>query len=103
MIPVRFGPLPLTQVAIDTDTKAYLLKDVEPKDLVQGIRDVRAGKTSVAPAVAAKLADRLTRVQLTMRELEVLKLIAKGLANKEIGATLNIAESTVKLRVNTPI
>ena len=81
--------------------KAYLLKDVEPKDLVQCIRDVHSGKTFVAPAVAAKLANRLTRVQLTTRELEVLKLIAKGLANKEIGASLHIAESTVKLHVNT--
>lgn len=81
--------------------KAYLLKDVEPKELVQCIREVYAGKTFVAPAVAAKLADRLTRVQLTTRELEVLKLIAKGLANKEIGAELYIAESTVKLHVNT--
>lgn len=77
------------------------MKDVEPRDLVQCIRDVRAGKTSIAPAVAAKLVNRLTRVQLTMRELDVLKLIATGLANKEIGMNLNIAESTVKLHVNT--
>jgi DNA-binding NarL/FixJ family response regulator len=87
--------------SLKAGAKAYLLKDVDPRDLVQCIRDVIAGKTSVAPAVAAKLANRLTRVQLTMRELEVLKLIAKGQSNKEIGAGLNIAESTVKLHVNT--
>jgi DNA-binding NarL/FixJ family response regulator len=87
--------------SLKAGAKAYLLKDVEPRDLVQCIRDVLAGKTSIAPAVAAKLAHRLTRVQLTMRELEVLKLIAKGQSNKEIGAGLNIAESTVKLHVNT--
>ena len=68
---------------------------------MQCIRDVHNGRTSVAPAVAAKLASRLTRVQLTTRELEVLKLIAEGEANKEIGAHLHIAESTVKLHVNT--
>jgi len=87
--------------ALRAGAKAYLLKDVEPQELVQCIRDVHAGKTSVAPAVAAKLASRLTRVQLTTRELEVLKLIAEGQANKEIGAQLHIAESTVKLHVNT--
>ncbi len=87
--------------ALKAGAKAYLLKDVEPQDLVQCIRDVHSGKMSVAPAVAAKLATRLTRVQLTTRELEVLKLIAKGQSNKEIGAELFIAESTVKLHVNT--
>lgn len=81
--------------------KAYLLKDVESADLVQSIRDVMAGKTSVAPAVAAKLATRLTRVQLTMRELEVLKLISRGDANKDIGLALHISESTVKLHINS--
>ena len=87
--------------ALKAGAKAYLLKEVEPHDLVQCIRDVHNGKISVAPAVAAKLATRLTRVQLTTRELEVLKLIAKGHSNKEIGAELFIAESTVKLHVNT--
>lgn len=87
--------------ALKAGAKAYLLKDIEPHDLVQCIRDVYSGKTAVAPAVAAKLANRLTRVQLTSRELEVLKLIADGLANKEIGARLHIVESTVKLHVNT--
>jgi two-component system NarL family response regulator len=87
--------------AIRAGAKAYLLKDVEPRDLLQCIRDVHAGKTTFAPAVAAKLASRVTSLQLTTRELEVLKLIAEGKANKEIGSQLHIAESTVKLHVNT--
>lgn len=87
--------------ALKAGAKAYLLKDVEPRDLIQCIRDVQAGKTSLAPAVAAKLASRLTRVQLTARELEVLKLIGDGRSNKEISTLLHIAESTVKLHVNT--
>jgi DNA-binding NarL/FixJ family response regulator len=87
--------------ALSAGAKAYLLKDVTPTDLVQCIREVHAGKTWIAPTVAAKLAERLKRVQLTMRELEVLKLIAKGQANKEIGRELCIAESTVKLHVNS--
>lgn len=80
--------------------KAYLLKDVESADLVQSVRDVMAGKTTVAPAVAAKLATKLTRVQLTMREMEVLKLISRGDANKDISQSLHISESTVKLHIN---
>ncbi|HTB13615.1 MAG TPA: response regulator transcription factor [Bryobacteraceae bacterium] len=87
--------------AIRAGAKAYLLKDVEPRDLLQCIRDVHAGKTTFAPAIAAKLASRITSLQLTTRELEVLKLIAEGKANKEIGSQLHIAESTVKLHVNT--
>ncbi len=87
--------------ALKAGAKAYLLKDVEPQDLVRCIRDVQNGGTFVAPAVAAKLVTRLSRVQLTMRELEVLKSIAKGQSNKEIGAHLHIAESTVKLHINT--
>jgi len=87
--------------ALTAGAKAYLLKDVTPTDLVLCVREVNAGKTWIAPAVAAKLAERLTRVQLTVREFEVLKLIAKGQANKEIGRVLNIAESTVKLHVNS--
>lgn len=87
--------------ALRAGAKAYLLKDVEPQDLIQCIRDVYAGKTALAPTVAAKLATKLTRVQLTPRELEVLKLIGAGRSNKEIAGLLNIAESTAKLHVNT--
>ncbi len=63
--------------ALKAVAKVYLLKSPDPHDLVQCIRDVHAGIISVAPAVIAKLATRLTRVQLTTRELEVLKLIAR--------------------------
>lgn len=87
--------------ALTAGARAYVLKDIQPKDLVDCIRAVHAGKTWIAPDVAAKLADRFTRVQLTARELEILKLIAKGLANKEIGKQLNIAEGTVKVHIKT--
>jgi DNA-binding NarL/FixJ family response regulator len=53
----------------------------------------------VAPADAAKLADRMTQVQLTMRELTVLRRLADGKTNKEIGVELSIAESTVKVHL----
>ncbi len=87
--------------ALRAGAKAYLLKDVSPQDLILCIREVHGGKTWVSPAVAAKLATHMTRVQLTARELEVLKLIATGQSNKEIGRELAIAESTVKLHINS--
>jgi two-component system NarL family response regulator len=85
--------------ALRAGARGYLLKDAGVTQLASAIRDVHAGKTCVAPAVAAKLADRVTQVQLTMRELTVLRLIADGKTNKEIGATLSIAESTVKVHL----
>ena len=86
---------------IRAGARAYQLKDVRVPDLVQCIRDVQAGKLIVAPVVAAKLATRLTQVQLTRRELEVLRLLSDGNSNKEIAAKLFISESTVKLHVNS--
>ena len=62
----------------------------------KGIRDVLAGKTYLAPAAAAKLAEGVTRVQLTPRELSTLRLLADGKSNKEIANALGIAERTVK-------
>jgi len=61
-----------------------------------GIRDVLAGKTYLAPAAAAKLAERVTQVQLTPRELATLRLMANGSSNKEIAIALKISERTVK-------
>jgi two-component system NarL family response regulator len=79
--------------------KAYLLKDATAAELVRCIRDVCAGKIRVAPEVAAKLADRFTQVQLTVRELSVLRLVAQGLNNRTIGEKLRISEGTVKVHV----
>lgn len=86
-------------LGLKAGAKAYLLKDVRAEDLVQCIRDVKNGKTRVAPAVAAKLAERLTQVQLTPRELDVLRLVAHGKANKEIANELDITDGTVKVHL----
>jgi len=86
-------------LGLKAGAKAYLLKDVRAEDLVQCIRDVKNGKTRVAPAVAAKLAERLTQVQLTARELDVLRLVAHGKANKEIAKELDITDGTVKVHL----
>ena len=82
--------------ALKAGAKAYVLKDISAEDLVGCIRDVLAGKTYIAPAAAAKLAEGVTRVQLTPREMETLKLVADGKANKEIATALDISERTVK-------
>ena len=64
--------------------------------MIECIRDVLAGKTYLAPAAAAKLAEGVTRVQLTPRELATLRLMADGKPNKEIANALDISERTVK-------
>jgi two-component system NarL family response regulator len=82
--------------ALKAGAKAYVLKDISADDLVNCIRDVLAGKTYIAPAAAAKLAEGVTRVRLTPREMSTLKLLADGKANKEIATALDISERTVK-------
>jgi DNA-binding NarL/FixJ family response regulator len=85
--------------ALRAGARGYLLKDATVDELASAIREGHAGKTRVAPAVAAKLAERVTQEQLTMRELAVLRLLVDGKTNKEIGAELSIAESTVKVHL----
>jgi two-component system NarL family response regulator len=82
--------------ALKAGAKAYVLKDISADDLIACIRDVLAGKTYLAPAAAAKLAEGVTHVQLTPRELATLRLTADGKANKEIASELGISERTVK-------
>lgn len=82
--------------ALKAGAKAYVLKDISADGLIACIHDVLAGKTYLAPAAAAKLAEGVTRVQLTPRELATLRLIADGRSNKEIASELGISERTVK-------
>jgi two-component system NarL family response regulator len=82
--------------ALKAGAKAYVLKDISADRLIECIRDVLAGKSYLAPAAAAKLAEGVTRVQLTPREMATLRLMADGKANKEIASELTISERTVK-------
>ena len=74
--------------AIKAGAKAYLLKDVAREALMDCIRRVHQGETCVAPALAAKLAERVSGEALSLREIDVLKLMAEGKSNKEIGTEL---------------
>ena len=80
--------------------KAYLLKDAPREQLLECIRAVQKGETRIPPAVASKLAARMSATDLTARELEVLRLIVAGKSNKEIATALYVAEGTVKTHVN---
>ncbi len=86
--------------ALQAGAKGYLLKDMSGDDLMDAIRTVHAGKSRIPAAVAQRLADRMVGPELTVRELDVLKLIVAGKSNKEIGQELFISEATVKTHIN---
>jgi two-component system NarL family response regulator len=82
--------------AIRAGAKGYLLKDITREALLDSIRRVHLGETCVPLHLIAKLTDRVSGETLSERELEVLRLMAKGKSNKEIATTLFISEGTVK-------
>jgi DNA-binding NarL/FixJ family response regulator len=85
--------------ALKAGARGYLLKADVNDELLDTIRSVHAGHRWIHPDVAAELAEYIGREALTVREIEVLRLIAAGNANKEIGAKLSVAEDTVKRHV----
>jgi DNA-binding NarL/FixJ family response regulator len=86
--------------ALQYGAKAYLLKDIPRKELLDHIIAVHQGKTCIPPAVATKLAAHLKALNLTDRELEVLRLLVTGKSNKEIASELKRTEGTIKVHVN---
>ena len=82
--------------ALRAGARGYLLKNLLRKELLDTIRLVHAGQKRIPPDVAAELAEHATDESLSEREIEVLRLISGGNANKEIGAQLSITEETVK-------
>lgn len=85
--------------ALKAGARAYLLKGLLHKELLATIRAVHSGGRTVSPSVATEIADHSGDELLTQREVDVLRLIAAGNANKEIAAQLAITEETVKGRV----
>jgi two-component system, NarL family, response regulator len=85
--------------ALSAGIQAYLTKDVLHDELLKAIRAVHAGQKYLPAAVAAALTAQMPRPDLSAREVQVLELIVRGLANKQIAYSLNIAEHTVKNHV----
>jgi DNA-binding NarL/FixJ family response regulator len=93
--------------AIQAGAKGYLLKDASREDLFRAVAAVYRGESLIQPAVASRVLDRFVELSqrtvpgetLSEREIEVLRLMARGAANKEIAAALFISESTVKTHI----
>jgi DNA-binding NarL/FixJ family response regulator len=82
--------------ALKAGARGYLLKNLLRRELLETIRAVHAGEKRIPPEIAAQLADHAADDDLTSREIEVLRLIASGNANKAVAARLSISEETVK-------
>lgn len=85
--------------ALEAGARAYLLKNSLHKELLETIRTVHAGNKTMSASLAAGFAEHSGKDALTPREVDVLRLIAAGYANKEIAARLSVTEETVKSRV----
>src|SRR6266700_2195261 len=85
--------------AMKIGARAYLLKNLLDKELLETIRAVHAGKRTLSPEASYELAEHATDDAVTPGEVDVLRLIAAGNANKQIAAQLSITEETVKGRV----
>jgi two-component system, NarL family, response regulator LiaR len=92
--------------ALRAGAAGYLLKDVEPTELVRAIRSAHAGQAPLSPAIATRVVEEVAQGgttapgELTPRELDVLTLIARGRSNKVIARELGVAEKTVKTHVS---
>jgi len=89
--------------AVQAGAQGYLLKDSRQAEMVEAIRAVHSGKRYFPRDIAARLAERMMRTELTPREVEVLQMLARGLTNKEIGNALEISGNTVRNHVNSII
>ena len=113
LILTTFGLDEYVVEALRAGASGFLLKDSPPEDLVEAIRIVAAGEALLAPSVTRRLLDRVASrlpparedaipalSELTERELEVLKLVARGMSNAEIAEKLVVSETTVKTHVS---
>ncbi|HXI70273.1 MAG TPA: response regulator transcription factor [Verrucomicrobiae bacterium] len=88
-------------LALKAGARGYLLKDAPRPVLLDTIRQVHGGKTCIPPRIGQKLVENMSRPVLSARELDILKLVAEGKSNKDIGDQLGIAEGTVKTHVKS--
>ncbi|HUK25460.1 MAG TPA: response regulator transcription factor [Terriglobales bacterium] len=86
--------------AMQAGARGYIVKTIVREELLRAVREVHQGRQYLDPIVASHLAERRGHRSLSGRELEVLRMVAQGMGNKEIAGVLNIAEVTVKLHVS---
>jgi len=89
--------------ALEAGARGYLLKEMVHTEVIHAIRTVHSGKRLMPPEVAERLSAYFPQIALTPREVEVLALVAKGLANKEIADQLGAASGTIKMHVQNII
>ncbi|MGA3093371.1 MAG: response regulator transcription factor [Terriglobales bacterium] len=89
--------------AIKAGARGYLLKGNVRTELLEAIRTVHAGRKRIPPEIAVELADHAADDQLSAREIDVLRLIGEGNANKQIADKLSIAETTVKNHISNSL
>jgi len=87
--------------ALKVGARAYLLKDLLRKELLDAIRTVQAGRKRIPPEIAANIAEHASDTTLTRREIEVLQLIATGNPNKIVADKLSVTEDTIKMHVKS--
>ena len=86
---------------VSAGARGYVLKDIEPKQLMECLRQVAVGGTHIPPVIAMKLTNHLASEALTVRETEVLINVADGFSNAEIASRLFISEATVKAHMKS--
>jgi two-component system, NarL family, response regulator len=89
--------------AVRAGAQGYLLKSTTQQEMVDAIRAVAAGRSHFPPHIASRLAHRMSRSNLTTREVEILEMMSKGLTNKQIGTALDISANTARNHVNNII
>lgn len=85
--------------ALEAGARGYVLKDTTSEELLTAVRQVHKGERYLPPAIASRLAERIIRPALTPREMDVLRLVARGRSNKEIATAMFVTEETVKTHV----
>jgi DNA-binding NarL/FixJ family response regulator len=109
LILTTFGLDEYIYEALSAGASGFVLKDDPPEQLIEAVRTVAAGDALLSPAITKRVINQFTRIpryeppkeldELTAREQDILRLIARGLSNAEIGAELYISETTVKTHV----
>jgi two-component system, NarL family, response regulator len=89
--------------AVRAGAQGYLVKSTSQQEMIEAIKTVAAGRRYFPAQIASRLAQRMSRSNLTAREREILEMISKGLTNKQIGSALDISANTARNHVNNII